>query len=97
MLLFASSSRDPEVHSTLLLKGGTDADMAPPVAYLQQVLVPTLCRLCELHIQAQVCNGEVETRLLSKVRDFFVTCLTCFVPCVCSWSAEAFIQREEGL
>ena len=95
-LLFATSSGNPEVLSTLLLKGGTDADMAPPVAYLQQVLVPTLRRLYDLQIEAQVCDGKVGT-LPFVICDFFVMYLTSVVPCMCSWSVEAFIQREEGL
>ena len=34
--------------SSLALRGGTDADMAPPIDYLTQVLAPSLKRLLGL-------------------------------------------------
>ena len=34
-----------ETGTTLVLKGGTDADMAPPIDYLTKVFVPTMRRL----------------------------------------------------
>jgi hypothetical protein len=34
-----------EVGTTLVLKGGTDADLAPPIDYLTKVFVPTMRRL----------------------------------------------------
>ena len=50
-LIMAKESRSPselmpDGHTSVLeLRGGTDAAMAPPVAYIQQVLLPTLERL----------------------------------------------------
>lgn len=43
-LLLASPASEEDV-STLDLRGGTDAAMAPPVGYLQYILLPTLRRL----------------------------------------------------
>uniref|UniRef100_A0A383VKH4 Uncharacterized protein n=1 Tax=Tetradesmus obliquus TaxID=3088 RepID=A0A383VKH4_TETOB len=43
-LLFAQQPRESTV-STLTLRGGTDASFAPPIGYLQLVLLPTLQRL----------------------------------------------------
>ena len=40
--------------SVLELKGGTDADMAPPVSYIQQVLVPMLKRLLGVDIDLEL-------------------------------------------
>ena len=42
------------VQSVLDLKGGTDADMAPPVSYTQQVLVPMLKRLLDVEIDVEL-------------------------------------------
>lgn len=51
-LLFASEagSNGEPTSSLLELRGGTDADMAPPVAYLQHVLLPALRRLWGIQI-----------------------------------------------
>ena len=40
--------------STLQLHGGTDADFAPPIGYMQKILLPTLRRLWGLKIEDQV-------------------------------------------
>ena len=40
--------------SVLDLKGGTDADMAPPVNYTQQVLVPMLKQLLGVDIDVEL-------------------------------------------
>ena len=42
--------------STLQLYGGTDAEFAPPVGYMQKILLPTLRRLWGLDIADQVNN-----------------------------------------
>jgi RNA 3'-terminal phosphate cyclase (ATP) len=38
-------ARHCSTSSTLTLRGGTDASFAPPIGYLQHVLLPTLQRL----------------------------------------------------
>lgn len=38
------------------LRGGTDAAMAPPVGYMQQILLPTLRRLFNIDITERVCD-----------------------------------------
>lgn len=55
-LLFAAPHPAKEV-STLDLRGGTDAAMAPPVDYMLHVLLPTLRRLFGIDIQGEVCTG----------------------------------------
>ena len=54
-LLYAApdASREPPGASTLELRGGTDAAMAPSISYLQHVLLPTLRRLCGLTLDLQ--------------------------------------------
>jgi hypothetical protein len=42
--------------SVVDLRGGTDAAMAPPVGYLQQILLPTLRRLFNIDITEKVCD-----------------------------------------
>ena len=57
VLLFAEDREDKQQSSSsslLQLYGGTDADFAPPVGYLQRVLLPTLRRLWGLEIEDQV-------------------------------------------
>lgn len=50
-LIMAAANPSPSVDmpdsrtSVLKLRGGTDAAMAPPVSYIQQVLLPMLQRL----------------------------------------------------
>ena len=51
-LLFAAPGADGSTASQLELRGGTDAAMAPPVGYLQHVLLPTL--RTRLGIQAEI-------------------------------------------
>jgi RNA 3'-terminal phosphate cyclase (ATP) len=41
---FSSAGGLPLDRVRLVLKGGTDADLAPPIGYLQHVLLPTLAR-----------------------------------------------------
>ena len=55
-LLYASTNHtlSPSNVSTLDLKGGTDAAMAPSIGYLQHVLLPTLRRLFGLTVDLQV-------------------------------------------
>lgn len=55
-LLYASTSPTLDLSnvSTLDLKGGTDAAMAPSLGYLQHVLLPTLRRLFGLTVDLQV-------------------------------------------
>ena len=55
-LLYAapSASREPHGASTLELRGGTDAAMAPSISYLQHVLLPTLRSLFGLTLALQV-------------------------------------------
>lgn len=49
------NSADREAgESVLSLKGGTDAAMAPPVSYTQQVLVPMLKRLLGVDIHVEL-------------------------------------------
>lgn len=43
--------------SSLELRGGTDADMAPPVAYLTDVVAPLLNRLLGLQLQVRAASG----------------------------------------
>ncbi len=44
--------RPPTSH--LDLRGGTDADFAPPIGYLTHVLVPTLRKLLGIHIRVDL-------------------------------------------
>ena len=41
--------------SVVGLRGGTDASMAPPVGYMQHILLPTLRRLFDVDITEKVC------------------------------------------
>ena len=50
-------SRGQPMTSYVTLKGGTDAEMAPPIDYLVHVLTPTLRRLFALG-DLQVCAGS---------------------------------------
>lgn len=57
VMLFARGKESQDVNvncsSLLDLHGGTDAAMAPPVSYLQKVLLPTLRRLYDINIEDQ--------------------------------------------
>lgn len=58
MLLFAHGSKisreTPCTPNVLRLRGGTDAAFAPPVGYMQKILLPTLRRLWGVEIADQV-------------------------------------------
>ena len=56
VLLFTTGSvvDESSLSSTLQLYGGTDAEFAPPVGYMQKILLPTLRRLYGLEISDQV-------------------------------------------
>lgn len=70
--------------SSLELRGGTDADMAPPVAYLTDVVAPLLNRLLGLQLQVRAASarappplsngeGQVDTPT-SSVQPASLTC-----------------------
>lgn len=52
-LLFASPTGGRDI-STLDLRGGTDAAFAPPVGYMQHILLPTLRRLLDIDVTDKV-------------------------------------------
>ena len=55
----ASSVREP---SLLTLHGGTDAEFAPPVGYMQKILLPTLRRLWAIDVEDQVASPSLGSR-----------------------------------